>query len=175
MCAALLITDRLIIQEFILDDAPFILELVNEPDWIKFIGDRKVCDLTDAKNYMVNSFFTSYTTHGFGPYLVALKENEMPIGMSCLIKREVLESVYIGYAFLKKHRGKGYAMEAVLATKNYAHEELELGALVAITNTENEASISFLKKLGFQFEKKIILPEETEEVLLFRESLNENK
>jgi len=166
MCATLLITDRLIIREFILDDAPFILELVNEPDWIKFIGDRNIHNLVDSKNYIVNSFFKSYQTFGFGPYLVAVKENELPIGMSCLIKRESLENVDIGYAFLKKHRGKGYAMEAVMATKNYAQTELHIGTLAAITNEDNIASIKLLKKLGFQFDKKILLPNDTEEVLL---------
>ena len=175
MPEAFLITDRLTIRKFSLDDAPFILELVNDPDWLKFIGDRKVHTLTDAKNYIVNSFFMSYTAFGFGPYLVALKENDLPVGISCLIKRDSLQNVDIGYAFLKAHRGKGYAIEAVMATQNYAHTELDLGTLVAITNSDNLASIALLKKLGFQFEKNILLPNDTEEVLLFKESMSRDK
>jgi RimJ/RimL family protein N-acetyltransferase len=88
------------------------------------------------------------------------------------IERESLENVDIGYAFLKKHRGKGYAMEAVMATKNYAHTELHIGTLAAITNEDNIASIKLLKKLGFQFDKKILLPNDSEEVLLFKETVN---
>ena len=174
MAEALIITDRLIIRKFKLDDAAFILKLLNEPDWLKFIGDRNIHSLEDAKNYLVNAPLTSYNKYGFGPYLVALKENEIPVGMSCLIKRDTLEHVDIGFAFLKEYKGKGFALESVTATKKYAHEFLKTGALVAITNTDNESSIKLLNKLGFHLNKKILLNGETEEVLLFVESQNKN-
>jgi [ribosomal protein S5]-alanine N-acetyltransferase len=169
MAAALLITDRLLIRKFTLEDASFILELLNDPDWLTYIGNRNIHNLEDAMNYIVNAPLTSYSKYGFGPYLVALKENNLPIGMSCLIKRDTLKNVDIGYAFLKEYRDKGYALEAVSATQKYAHEHLNTGPLFAITSVENESSMKLLKKLGFRFDKKIILSGETEEVLLFTE------
>src|SRR6478736_798769 len=125
MADSLIITDRLCIRKFGLEDAPFILELVNDPDWLKFIGDRNIHSIEDAKNYIVNAPITSYSRYGFGPYLVALKESGLPIGMSCLIKRDTLKNVDIGYAFLKEYRGKGFALEAVSATQKYAHAFLK--------------------------------------------------
>ena len=174
MASALFTTDRLIIRKYTLDDAPFIFELLNEPDWLKFIGDRHIKTLEDAKNYIVNVLFSSYIKHDFGPYLVALKDTEEPIGMSCLIKREALSEIDLGFAFLKKYQGLGYAFEAVKATQHYAHSTLGIASLVAITNLDNTASIRLLKKLGFIFDKKISLPGETTELLYFVESLNEH-
>jgi RimJ/RimL family protein N-acetyltransferase len=170
MNSPLIITDRLLLRKFTLEDAPFILELVNDPDWLKFIGDRNIHNEEEAKNYIVNSFFMSYQTYGFGPYLVALKDTEQAIGLSCLIKRDALENVDIGFAFLKKYRGNGFALEALKATKKFAHATLHIGTLLAITNTDNEASMKLLKRLDFRIDKKIQLPGEKEEVYLFVES-----
>jgi RimJ/RimL family protein N-acetyltransferase len=172
MPSALFTSDRLSIRKFTLDDAPFIFELLNEPDWIKFIGDRHIKTPEDAKNYIVNVLFSIYRKYDFGPYLIALKENEKPVGMTSLIKRDALSNVDLGFAFLKKYRAQGYAFEAVKATQNYAHNTLGIVALLAITNPDNAASVHLLKKSGFVFDKKIRLPGESEDLLLFAETLN---
>src|SRR5688572_6108430 len=113
-------TERLLITEFTFDDATFIQELVNTPSWIENIGDRNVKSEKDAKRYLENGPLKSYNEHGFGLYKVTLKETNLPIGMCGLIKRDMLEDVDIGFAFLPAYEGKGYGFESSSAVLNFA-------------------------------------------------------
>ena len=108
-------TDRLILRQLSTEDAAFILELVNEPSFIQNIGDRGVRTLEDARAYILRVAISSYEKNGFGLYLVELKDSGQSIGMCGLIKRDGLEDVDIGYAFLPRFWLKGYAVEAAAA------------------------------------------------------------
>lgn len=160
-------TDRLILCHLSTDDAPFIFELLNTPGWLQFIGDRGIKTLEDASNYALNGPIKSYEKFGFGLYLTKLKDDNTPIGICGLIKRDTLEDVDIGFAFLPEHSGKGYAFEAATATLNYARKNLGLQRIVAITDEDNVNSIRLLEKTGLVFEKKIQMPGEEKELLLF--------
>lgn len=160
-------TKRLILRHFVLDDAPFILKLVNEPTWIQFIGDRNVHTLSDAQKYLTDGALASYQHHGFGLYLVQLRSDGTPIGTCGLVKRDGLSEVDIGFALLPLFTGHGYAFEAATAVLEHARTDLGLMRLVAITAVDNERSMRLLQKLGLQYEKRIIWGEEGEEVLLF--------
>src|SRR5258706_15675193 len=133
-------TEKLTLRQFTLDDAAFILELVNEPSFIHNIGDRGLRSLADAIKYIETRPVTSYARNGFGLYLVQLKESGESIGMCGLIKRKALEDVDIGYAFLPKFWSKGYAVESALAVKEKAHG-LGLERIVAIIDPANTGSI----------------------------------
>ena len=163
-------TERLFLRQFTADDAPFILELVNEPSFIRNIGDRGVHSLEDAKRYIENGPVTSYARNGFGLYLVQLKETGESIGMCGLIKRPALDDVDIGYAFLPKFWSKGYAVEAARAKKEEARS-LGLKRLVAIINPDNESSIRVAEKLGMKFERMIQLSADDIEIKLFATDL----
>ena len=160
-------TERLILRQFSTDDVQFILELLNEPSFIQNIGDRGVRTLEDARSYILRVPVASYERHGFGLYLVILKESGESIGMCGLIKREELEDVDIGYAFLPKYWSKGYAVESAFAVKEYARDVIGLKRLVAITDPENQGSIRVLENLGFRFEKMVRLSEDDIELKLF--------
>jgi ribosomal-protein-alanine N-acetyltransferase len=160
-------TERLALRKFKQGDEEFIFNLLNSPGWLQFIGDRNIKTIEDAQGYLVNGPLLSYNKFGFGPYLVELKDSETPIGMCSLIKRDTLEHVDIGFAFLPNFNGKGYAFEAASATLNFAQNDLKLDRIVAITNTNNTSSINLLKKLGFIFEKSVKFPDEDEELFLF--------
>lgn len=160
-------TERLVLRKFGPDDAPFILNLLNTPGWLQFIGDRHIKTLEDAKGYIVNAPLYLYHKLGFGPYVVQLKDSSTPIGMCSLIKRDTLEDVDIGYALLPEFLGKGYAYEATQATMDYAGQALGIKRLIAVTNTDNEQSVKLLRKLGFDFEKKVKFPDEDKELLQF--------
>jgi len=160
-------TDRLILRQFITDDAEFILELVNEPSFIQNIGDRGVRTLEDARSYILRVAVASYEKNGFGLYLVVLKELGESAGMCGLIKRNGLEDVDIGYAFLPKFWSKGYALEAALAMRDYARDVIGLKRLVAITDPENQGSIRLLEKIGLKYEKMVRLSEDDIELKLF--------
>jgi RimJ/RimL family protein N-acetyltransferase len=160
-------TERLFLRSFVAEDAEFILELVNEPSFIQNIGDRGVRTLEDARAYILNGPVASYAKNGFGLYLVALKETGESIGMCGLIKRDTLEDVDIGYAFLPKFWGKGCAVEAARAVKNCAKDVIGLKRLVAITDPANEGSIRVLEKIGLTFERMVRLSADDIELKLF--------
>ncbi len=158
-------TERLVLREFTLTDAPFILTLVNSPKWLQYIGDRGIKSIPDAENYLQNGPIKSYANNGFGLYLAKLKDTDAPIGMCGLIKREYLENVDIGYALLPEYEGKGYAYESALATVQYASKKLTASKLAAITDPENERSVKLLEKMGFVFKETITF--DNNELLLF--------
>jgi RimJ/RimL family protein N-acetyltransferase len=160
-------TDRLILRKLSVDDAGFILELVNDPSWLKFIGNKDVKTIEDARSSISNKYVEMYNRLGFGLYLTELKDKRVPIGICGLIKRDALEDVDLGFAFLPDFRGQGYAYEAAAATMEYGKNVLGLNRIAAITSQGNDASIKLLEKLGFQFEKIVELSKDSEGVMLF--------
>jgi RimJ/RimL family protein N-acetyltransferase len=160
-------TERLILRRLTLDDAEFILSLVNEPSFLRYIGDKKVRNIDDAQQYILNGPIASYEQNGFGLYLVGVRETHTSIGMCGLLKREELADVDIGFAFRPDFWGQGFALEAAKAVMNYARQTLKLQRIVAITNQDNESSIKLLERLGFSFERIIKLAKDADEVKLF--------
>lgn len=160
-------TDRLIIRKLSPDDAEFILELLNEPSFLHFIGDKGVRTVADARGYILQGPMASYDQHGFGLYLTALKEGSLPIGICGLIKRDSLADVDIGFAFLPRFWSKGYALESAAAVKDFGLNTLGLKRIVAITNPDNQASIKLLEKLGLTFERMIRMSEDAPEIRLY--------
>jgi len=151
-------TERLILRQLTTNDAEFILELLNEPDYIKNIADRGVRTAADARAYIENGPAASYAKNGFGLYAVTLKESGVAIGMCGLIKRDFWDEIDIGYAFLERYRGKGYAVEAASAIKDYGRKVLKIKRIVAFTTLDNEASRRVLEKIGLRFEKIMSVP-----------------
>ncbi|HST53730.1 MAG TPA: GNAT family N-acetyltransferase [Pyrinomonadaceae bacterium] len=164
-------TDRLILRRLSTDDAEFILRLVNEPSWLRFIGDRGVRSVADARAYILNGPLEMYSRLGFGLYLVELKEEGVSIGLCGLIKRDTLEDVDIGFAFLPEYWGRGYAFEAASAVMAYGRDALGIKRIVAITSADNDSSARLLEKLGFRFERMIKFSVDSEEVKLFNSNL----
>ena len=144
----LIATARLRLDPFTVDDAPFIVALLTDPDWLRYIGDRGVRTLDDARRYLETGPMASYAAHGFGLYRVALRDSGVPIGMCGLLRRETLPDVDIGFAFLPDYRTQGFAVESARATLRYARETLGLDRIVAIVSPENAASIRVLETLG---------------------------
>lgn len=157
-------TGRLSLRHLADDDAAFILELVNDPDWLRFIGDRGVRSLDDARAYILNGPVASYARHGFGLYLVELRDGRAPVGMCGLLKRDWLDDVDVGFAFLPRFRGMGLAHEAARATLDFALGTLGLPGVAAIVSPENAGSIRLLEKLGMRFERMAVPPGAEQEV-----------
>lgn len=164
---SILETERLLIRQLTTDDAAFIIELVNSPGWLTYIGDRHIKTEEEAKTYLLNGPLASYETHGFGLYLVELKGDQTPIGLCGLLKRDTLENPDIGFALLPASMGKGYAFEMARATVSFATDTLNLPVISAIVLPTNEASIKLLEKLGMRFVKTIVAPISGEELMLF--------
>lgn len=160
-------TERLVLRRLTVEDSEFIVEILNDPLWLRFIGDKSVRTLDDAREYILKNLVAMYERLGFGLYLVELKGKSVSIGICGLIKRDSLEDVDIGFAFLPKFRGKGYAYESACAVIMYGRRTFGLTRIVAITTPDNNASVKLLKKLGLSFERMIKLSDDSKSVSLF--------
>ncbi|OUR93963.1 GNAT family N-acetyltransferase [Flavobacteriales bacterium 34_180_T64] len=161
-------TERLLISKFTLADAPFFLELVNTPNWIKYIGERNINTIAQAEDAIKKGHLKSYKTHGFGFYTLQLKsENNKTIGTCGLIKRETLEYADIGFAMLPNYEGKGFGYESSMAILKLANELFKLKKVLAITSPTNQNSIRLIEKIGLSYEKRVKPFEDDEELLLF--------
>jgi RimJ/RimL family protein N-acetyltransferase len=160
-------TERTIIREVCADDAEFIFDLLNQPSFIKYIGDRNVRTVTGAVEYIESRFANSYRQFGFGMYAVELKETGTPIGICGFVKRDYLPDADIGFAFLPQYCSKGYAFESANGMMSYGRDVLGLNRVLAITSQDNESSGKLLEKINFKFDSLIKLPNSEEELKLF--------
>ncbi len=166
-------TARLVLRRFTLDDAEFVMELVNEPGWLRYIGDRNVHRLEQARGFIEQRLLGPYERLGFGFYRVERKEDGVPVGLSGLVKREGLDDVDIGFGQLARFSGRGYAHEAALEVVRMAAGDLKLSRLVAITQPDNAGSIALLLRLGMSFERTVRLPGEQVDLSLYGMALGE--
>lgn len=160
-------TQRLRLRHLTADDAPFVLGLLNEAEFIRNIGDRGVRTLEDARRYIQSGPVTGYDKSGLGLYLVELREEITPIGLCGLLKRDYLNDVDVGFALREPFRGQGYAFEAAQAVIRHGRDTLGLRRIVAITAPQNHASIKLLQRLGLRFERLLRAPDVERETSLF--------
>ncbi|HKP37059.1 MAG TPA: GNAT family N-acetyltransferase [Pyrinomonadaceae bacterium] len=160
-------TERLVLKHLSIEDAAFILRLLNEPSFIQYIGDKKVRTLDDARQYIENGPRKSYEENGFGLNKVELKSTGEPMGISGLVKRDTLPEPDIGFAFLPEYWNQGYAIESARAVMDHARNVLGITRVVAITSPENDASARLLEKIGLRFQRLIKFTDESAEIKLF--------
>ena len=179
-------TKRVVLREIVEDDAAFALDLLNQPSFIKYIGDRGVRSLAEAREFIVTRYRPSYLEHGFGLYVVELKTEfaapsdsgtltnvrvsalpGAPIGICGFVKRDTLPDPDIGFAFLPQHCQQGYAYEAAAAVMLYGRDVLQLKRILAITTQDNESSGRLLEKIGFEFVRLVKMPHDEDELKLF--------
>jgi ribosomal-protein-alanine N-acetyltransferase len=168
-------TERIILREVIGNDAEFVLDLLNQPSFIQFIGDRGVRTVKQAREYIKTRFTKSYHDNGFGLYLVELKQQadndpcallnsrvsaRTPVGLCGFVKRDTLPDPDIGFALLPQYEKNGYGFESAFAVMQYGKNTLHLQRILAITSLDNESSAKLLEKIGFTFERKIDMGDE---------------
>ncbi|RAK69244.1 GNAT family N-acetyltransferase [Phenylobacterium kunshanense] len=151
-------TERLILREVEAADAPFVLELLNSPGFLENIGDRGVRSEDEARDYIEERMLASYLEHGFGMWVAVRKSDGAAVGLAGLVKRDGLDTPDVGYAFLPKAWGQGFAQEAAAAVLRHATDVLGIPKLAAITTLENFASMAVLRKIGFTYQGTIQLP-----------------
>jgi RimJ/RimL family protein N-acetyltransferase len=159
-------TQRLELRELVLEDDEFILRLLNEDGFLRFIGDKGVRTLADAREYLSKGPIDSYRRYGFGLYLTSLRGGG-PIGMCGLVKRDSLPDVDVGFAFLERYWSNGYAAESAAAVLAWGAEHLRLPRIIAITAPDNAGSIAVLQKIGLRFERMVKLSSDLQELKLF--------
>ena len=160
-------TARLALTELADADAEFIRGLLNEPSFLRYIGDRGVRNVDDAKRYIQDGPVAMYAKHGYGLLRVGLRPAGTPIGICGVLKRDALPEPDLGFSLLPAYWSRGYAFEAAAAVVHDVRRRLGIGRILAITSPDNDASIRLLGKLGFRFERMMRLAEDAGEVRLF--------
>jgi RimJ/RimL family protein N-acetyltransferase len=170
-------TPRLRLRYLEIPDAAFILELLNEPAFIRYIGDRGVRNLEEARGYIQTAAVTGYRQpvlgrSGLGLHRVELKESGTPIGVCGLLKRDYLPDVDVGFALLQSFHNHGYAFEAAAAVMRHGRHVLKFDRIIAITSPDNQASIKLLRRLGLEFERTLHPPDVDREMSLFTPAIS---
>jgi RimJ/RimL family protein N-acetyltransferase len=160
-------TERLELRQFDEDDAAFILRLVNEPSFLRYIGDRGVRSLDDARRYIAEGPVAGYARYGHGLLCAVRKADGLAVGMCGVLKRDALPEPDLGFSYFPEHWSQGYAFESASAVMIHAREVLGLGRILAITTVDNQPSMRLLGKLGFRFDRMITTGDDPTELRLF--------
>ena len=160
-------TDRLLLREMSTADADFMLAILNDPDFIRYIGDRGVRTQGQARDYLTDRVLKSYTEHGFGMYAVERKTDQVVIGICGLVRREHLDAPDIGFAFLPEFRNAGYGLESAAAVLEFTVGKLRIDRVLAIATPDNLASNALLERLGMRLEQVTRLAEDDANLNLY--------
>lgn len=139
-------------------DAHHLCRLLNQPGFLRHIGDRGVRCEGDVSTYLRHGPLASYREHGFGLMAIERHSDGQWLGMAGLLRRPCLPGVDIGYALLAEHEGHGYAREAAQRLLQHAVHDLHLAAVYAIVAMDNLPSLALLDKLGFVADGTTCLP-----------------
>ena len=168
-------TKRLVLREASLDDAEFVLELINDPGWLKYISQHSIDTLEKAKEYIEERLLSAYNQHGYGLWLMQRASDSVMIGMCGLVRRESLPGPDLGFALVQQYSGLGYAQEASEAAIQYAIKHSIDSTLLAITLPENQPSINLLERLGFSYDADFIAQDSEERLLRYALDITEIK
>ncbi len=148
-------TERLDLEWLTCDDAALMLEIWNDPAFLRHVGDRGIRTIDDAQAAIAEGPLALYAEHGYGPFRMTLRESGDAVGICGLFRRDYLDDPDIGFAVLPAHCRQGLALEASRAVLEHARRDLGLNRLTAIVSPQNAASIALIEKLGLRFERMI--------------------
>ena len=160
-------TARFFVREITVEDADFVLRLVNEPSFVANIGDKSVRNLDDARRFILEGTWTNQERPGYGQFLIELKDGGDRVGVCGLLYRRSLDVSDIGFALLPEYWGRGLAYEAATELLEYGHSTLGIETIVGLTSHDNLPSIKVLKKLGMNFERDVKMSEDDPGTALF--------
>ncbi len=161
-------TERLTLSQLSYAHCAFIIELLNEPSFLQFIGDRGVRNTSQARAYLKKGAIDSYAANGFGLFLVAHKKTRAALGMCGLVMRDEFDHPDLGFAFLERYWSNGFAYESSVAVLRHASDCLRLPTVIAMADVDNKSSIALLEKLGFSFQEMVTMPGESVEICQYR-------
>lgn len=167
-------TKRLRLRHLVLEDAPLMLAIWNDPAFVRFVGDRGIRTPDQARQALRDGPLKLYDDYGYGPFHMSLRDaEETPVGICGLFRRESLDDPDIGFSTLPEFCGQGYAYEAASAVIHYARSELGLPRITAIVSPENKASVGLIGKLGLRFEKMHRMPGDAADIAVYGIDLDE--
>lgn len=160
-------TARTRLRELTVNDAPFIRALLNEPAFLRFIGDRSVRTHDEASHFIETRYRQSYVDHGYGLYVIELREDGTAVGICGFVRRAALTHADLGFALLSPYEGHGYASEAAAAVLTHGRNVLGLTRVLAIAQQDNARSHAVLLRIGFTRDGVITMPGEDVPLALF--------
>ena len=166
-------TDRLELRRLTLDDARLMLTVWNDPAFLRYVGDRGIRTIADARNALKDGAFQLYAEHGFGPYRMTRRDDGVTVGVCGLFRRDGLPDTDIGFSTLPKYCGQGYGYEAACAVIEHARVDVGLTRLTALVSANNTRSVQLIEKLGLIFEKMVRIPGDDDDVCLYAMQLTE--
>jgi [ribosomal protein S5]-alanine N-acetyltransferase len=167
MTTEVLQTPRLALRHLEHADAPFVLELYNEPGWLRYIGDRGIRTLEDAQRHIAEGPAKMYVELGYGLYLVESRASGERLGICGILKRDTLPDVDLGFAFVERFCGRGYAYESAQAVISHASRHLGIRRIAAIASPDNHASERLLRKLGFALQPQLYRAKSGQDLSLY--------
>jgi RimJ/RimL family protein N-acetyltransferase len=162
---------QLYLRKVVKSDAAFLFNLLNQKNWLEYIGDRKIKTLKDAESYIKTGPTQSYKTHGFGLYLVVRLGDDCPVGLCGFLQRAYLKSPDLGFAISQDFYQQGYGYSAAVLALNMMKQMSDAKLIYATVKQTNVASMKLLQKLGFVpttylFEN--IINEQSSDFLLYK-------
>lgn len=160
-------SERLTLKPTNIEDAPFLVDLLNSPKWLKYIGDRNIKTIAQAENHIKEKILTQFDRLGYGNYTVIRKSDGVRMGSCGLYDRPGLEGIDIGFAFLPEYEGQGYGFESAKTVLDYVVANFSIDEICAITSLQNKRSQVLLEKIGLKYVKNVKLPGNDEELMYY--------
>ena len=148
-------TDRLLVREYVEEDAEAFFKLNTDPEVLRFVPDKALQSVEQARQILIHHPIADYSKHGFGRGACILKSTGEQIGFAGLKYLEELGEVDVAYRFLPKYWGQGLATEAALASVRFGFADLDLKKIIGLVMPENVASVRVLEKTGLRYSETV--------------------
>ena len=145
-------TERLLLREITLADKEEMFQLHSNPDVQKYTGEPPVESIEEMEQ-AIQTRISDYEKYGYGRWATFLKDGMQFVGWAGLAYLPEFDEIDLGYRFLPKYWGKGFATEVSHAILTYGFDKLQLKRIIAIAMKENKASIRVMEKVGMEFDK----------------------
>lgn len=147
-------TERLRIRLMKWGDHANIMKIFSDPIAMRYYPSTKN---EEEANFWINWTLDNYRKFGVGLWVVEASSTGEFLGMCGLVPQKIDGTVRmeIGYLFVRKHWGQGYATEAALACKDYGFDYLKCQELISLIDPDNRPSIKVARRLGMDYIKTI--------------------
>ena len=148
-------TDRLLLREYVGEDAEAFFKLNTDPEVLRFVPDKQLTNVEQARQILIDHPIADYEKYGFGRGACILKSTGEQIGFAGLKYLEELGEVDVAYRLMPAYWGQGLATEVALASVRYGFAELGLKQIIGLVMPKNIASVRVLEKTGLRYAETV--------------------
>lgn len=140
-------TERLTLRAFSEADATALFELSQDPDVMRYVGERRVPTLQESWRG-VAGMIGHWAMRGYGQWAIEERASGQFIGRAGIINPVDWPGPEVGYLLGKAWWGHGYATEAARAAMDWGFEQVGFPELISLIFAENVRSIAVATRLG---------------------------